>query len=275
MSRPYLYSVQPDEMHSQFDHRCEVSRMICLYDNAGEHFLPGAVTSQTPVIDHMARSEALLFIYDPTQESAFRRACRACSDQSLDPQLESVINSYPQADVLSEAAARVKQLTGMSATEKFDRPLIVIVHKFDVWRPLMRKSLTILDEAVKLDENGMACLDMELIHQSSNHIEELLMQHGPALVTAARGFASEVIFIPVTATGRSPIVAGTDSTGRVDLRFDPSQIQPRWVELPVLFALHRAGLRSGHAPLIPAVTALQTTSQTAAMVGSAGVRPHP
>lgn len=253
MSRPYLYSVQPDETHPLYDRRREMSRMVCLYDNAGEHFLPGAVTSQTPVIDHMARSEALLFIYDPTQESAFRRACRACSDQSLDPQLDTVINTYPQADVLSEAAARVKQLTGMSATEKFDRPLIVIVHKFDVWRPLMRKSPKVLDEAVKTNENGVACLDMDLIQQVSRDIEELLMEFGPAIVTAARSFASEVIFIPVTATGRSPIVAGIDTSGRADLRFDPSQIQPRWVELPVFYALHRAGLQSGKAPLIPAV----------------------
>ena len=260
MSRPYLYSVQPDETHPLHDRRRDVSRMVCLYDNAGEHFLPGAVTSQTPVIDHMARSEALLFIYDPTQESAFRRACRSGSDQSLDPQLDTVINTYPQADVLSEAASRVKQLTGMSATEKFDRPLIVIVHKFDVWRPLLRKSLKVLDDAVKTNENGVACLDMALMQQVSRDIEELLMEYGPAIVTAARGFASEVIFIPVTATGRSPIVAGTDTSGRVDLRFDPSQIAPRWVELPVFYALHRAGLRSGNAALIPAVTSSQNGS---------------
>ena len=86
----------------------------------------------------------------------------------------------------------------------------------------------------------------------SRDIEELLLQHAPSIVTAARGFASEVVFIPVTATGRSPVVAGSDSTGRVDLRFDPSQIAPRWVELPVFYALHRAGLRNGNSSLIPA-----------------------
>ena len=229
--------------------------MVCLYDNAGEHFLPGAVTSQTPVIDHLAKSEALLFIYDPTQESAFRRACRACGDQSYDPQLETVINTYPQADVLSEAAARVRQLTGMSATEKFDRPLIVIVHKYDAWRPLMRKSPKALDYVVQLDQEGRASLQLDVLQQVSDDVEELLLQYGPSIVTAARGFSSEVIYIPVTATGRSPIAAGTDGSGRVDLRFDPSQIHPRWVELPVFYALHRAGLRNGGATLIPAAAA--------------------
>lgn len=252
LSRPYLYSVQPDESHPLFAQRRHVSRMICLYDNAGEHFLPGAVTSQTPVIDHMARSEALLFIYDPTQESAFRRACRSRSDASLDPQLDSVFHSYPQADVLSEAASRVRQLTGMSATDQFDRPLIVIVHKFDAWRPLLKKSPAPLDGAIRLSSGGEVSLQLDVLREVSKNVEELLMEYGPSIVTAARGFASEVIFIPVTATGRSPVVVGGDSNGRVDLRFDPSQIVPRWVELPVLYALHRAGLRSGDGALIPA-----------------------
>ena len=255
LSRPYLYSVQPDESHPLYEQRRKVSRMICLYDNAGEHFLPGAVTSQTPVIDHMAKSEALLFIYDPTQESAFRRACRSCNDASLDPQLETVINSYPQADVLSEAASRVRQLTGMSATDKFDRPLIVIVHKFDAWRPLLKKSPKRLDEAIQLSPTGEATLQLEILREVSKNVEELLMEYGASIVTAARGFAKEVIFIPVTATGRSPIVAGADANGRVDLRFDPSQIFPRWVELPVLYALHYAGLRSGDDAFITAENA--------------------
>ena len=81
------------------------------------------------------------------------------------------------------------------------------------------------------------------------------MEYGASIVTAARGFAKEVIFIPVTATGRSPIVAGADANGRVDLRFDPSQIFPRWVELPVLYALHYAGLRSGDDAFITAENA--------------------
>ena len=224
MSRPYLYSVQPDETHPLHSRRREVSRMVCLYDNAGEHFLPGAVTSQTPVIDHMAKSEALLFIYDPTQESAFRRACRACRDASLDPQLESAATTYPQADVLSEAAARVRQLTSMPVTEKFDRPLIVIVHKFDAWRPLLKKSPKALDDVIRAGHDGVSCLQLDVLMEVSRDIEELLMEHGPSIVTAARGFASEVVFIPVTATGRSPVVAGSDSNGRVDLRLIPVRL---------------------------------------------------
>ncbi len=252
LPRPYLYSVQPDETHHLHARCRETSRMVCLYDNAGEHFLPGAVTALTPVIDHMARSEALLFVYDPTQESAFRRACRSSVQGSLDPQLESGMNTYPQADVLSEAAARIKQLTNMPAAEKFDRPLIVIVQKFDVWRYLLEKSVNVLDEVIQQDSSGAASLRLDVLQQVSDVIEQLLQRYGSSIVTAARGFAREVVFIPVTATGRSPVVAGTDANGRPDLRFDPSQIAPRWVELPFLYALHRAGAKARGVSLIPA-----------------------
>ena len=97
--------------------------------------------------------------------------------------------------------------------------------------------------------------ELEVLREVSKNVEELLMEYGASIVTAARGFAKEVIFIPVTATGRSPIVAGSDANGRVDLRFDPSQIFPRWVELPVLYALYHAGLRSGDEAFIPAENA--------------------
>ena len=219
MSRPYLYSVQPDETHPLHGRRREVSRMICLYDNAGEHFLPGAVTSQTPVIDHMAKSEALLFIYDPTQESAFRRACRACRDASLDPQLESAATTYPQADVLSEAASRVRQLTNMPVTEKFDRPLIVIVHKFDAWRPLLKKSPKALDDVIRAGHRHgcqrfcqRGCLHSSHRHRAetqfstSGHSRHELPIH-QQLGVFANSNAQEVSF-------RLPVVAGTISNNR-------------------------------------------------------------
>jgi hypothetical protein len=126
----------------------------------------------------------------------------------------------------------------MPVTEKFDRPLIVIVHKFDAWRPLLRSSPNALDDVIRAGQNGVSCLHLDVLMEVSRDIEKLLLEHGPSIVTAARGFASEVVFIPVTATGRSPIVAGSDANGRVDLLFDPSQISPRWVELPEFYCVN-------------------------------------
>lgn len=255
MPRPYLYAVQPDETHRLHNRRRDVSRMVCLYDNAGEHFLEEGVTSLMPVIDHLAKSEAMLFIYDPTQESTIRRACRTKGNQSLDPQFKSANTSYRQENVLSVAADRVKKLTGMSATDKFDRPLIIVVQKFDALRPLLQKWPKALDQAIAVDSHGVAGLHLDLLMQVSRETEALLKQYECPIVTAARGFASDVIFMPVSATGGSPIAAGADGNGQENFMFDPSQIRPRWVELPVLYALHRAGIRTAGATLIPAFTA--------------------
>ena len=72
--RPYLFTVRPMDHHP-----APVGsgrRMLCLYDNAGEHFLPGQDTAASPVTRHLALSRATLFLYDPTQDPRFRDACQ-------------------------------------------------------------------------------------------------------------------------------------------------------------------------------------------------------
>ena len=39
----------------------EAERLLVLYDNAGEHFLPGADQATRPVTRHLGRSEAIVF----------------------------------------------------------------------------------------------------------------------------------------------------------------------------------------------------------------------
>ena len=59
-------------------------RALGLYDNAGEHFLPGRDTLGSPVTRHLARSRVLFFLFDPTQDPRFRKAC---SGKMHDPQM--------------------------------------------------------------------------------------------------------------------------------------------------------------------------------------------
>ena len=61
-----------------------LARVLCVYDNAGEHFSPGEESASSPVTQHLARSAAVVFLYDPTQDPRFRAACRGLSE---DPQL--------------------------------------------------------------------------------------------------------------------------------------------------------------------------------------------
>ena len=247
LPKSYLYAVQPGRNHPQFEHQDEISRVLCLYDNAGEHFLPGATTGTAPVIDHLAKSESLLFVYDPLQESEFRRRCKGHSD---DPQIQHAPFKYPQADVLAAAAAHVKRLKKLSATQLYDKPLIVVVQKFDAWEPLVGDTLNLLDKAWRVAPNGQALLDTDLIKTVSARVEKLLLAIAPAIVNEAQAFCKEVVFIPVTATGRAPMLEGADTDGRPNLMFRPGSLKPRWCELPVLYALRRAARGNQGASLV-------------------------
>ncbi len=80
--RPLLFTMQPREGHSRSD-SAKLARMLCLYDNAGEHFQPGQDTASSPVTRHLGRSRAVLFLFDPTQDLRFRSACRGVASGHL------------------------------------------------------------------------------------------------------------------------------------------------------------------------------------------------
>jgi len=86
--------------------------VICLYDNAGESFQPGHDTAQNPTTQHLAKSRALFYLFDPTQDPRFREQCRQFSE---DPQLRSRPktqegeSAMSQHTLLLEAAQRVRR----------------------------------------------------------------------------------------------------------------------------------------------------------------------
>jgi hypothetical protein len=142
--RPYLFALSPLEKHPNFAASNKLSRVICLYDNAGEHFLPGADKGNVPVTRHLALSRAFMFLFDPTQDPRFRRACEG---KTSDPQMlvrsqrtqrESAVR---QETILHEAAQRVRRFAGLSMKDKYQRPLVIIVPKFDCWSSLLSEGL--------------------------------------------------------------------------------------------------------------------------------------
>src|SRR4051812_13981506 len=131
--RPFLFTVQPRDIHPNYQ---KFSRILCLYDNAGESFLPGEDTAINPHTRHLALSRALLFLFDPTQDPRFRNAC---AGKSADPQMQGRTQrlarerAVRQETILLEAAARVRRYTGLAQNAKHRRPLVVIVTKYDSW----------------------------------------------------------------------------------------------------------------------------------------------
>ncbi len=201
------------------------TRLVCLYDNAGEHFQPGMDTAASPVTRHLARSRVLMFLYDPTQDPRFRERCRSFSH---DPQLEDAGRTQRQETLLTEAALRVRLYAGVGPSQKYDRPLIVVVPKLDVWQPLLKASID--GEPIVESESG-AKVDVARIEAVSDAVRGMLLEHAPEVVAAAEDFCQHVMYVPVSALGRAPEVQ--ESTRLLSIR--PRDIAPRWVTAPVLY----------------------------------------
>ncbi len=131
--RPFLFTMQPREDHPGGQGKTP-ARMLCLYDNAGEHFQPGQDTTSSPVTRHLAQSRAILFLFDPTQDPRFRAACRG---SQAGGKAQRAARLSRQETILNEAAARIRRHAGLSHGTKYERPMIVILSKFDEWSHLV------------------------------------------------------------------------------------------------------------------------------------------
>ncbi|QDT59359.1 hypothetical protein SV7mr_18660 [Stieleria bergensis] len=112
LPRPFMFHLQPTQEHRNHQRSKDVSRVVSLYDNAGESFLPGADSVSSPVTRHLAHSTRLFFCFDPTQDPRFRKACRG---KTHDPQMEHRANrldresNVRQDTILLEAIQRVRR----------------------------------------------------------------------------------------------------------------------------------------------------------------------
>ena len=235
--RPFLFALTGMEQHPNFAVPRRLSRVVCLYDNAGESFLPGQDAATSPVTRHLALSQALLFLFDPTQDMRFRQACHGQTD---DPQMkqrsERLERERPvrQETILLEAAQRVRRYAGLAQSAKHHRPLVVVVTKYDCWSSLLNRD-PLAPPWVGGAKQSISALRSNVVEQMSQRIRALLWQLTPELVAAAEGFAENVIYIPVSATGRGP---ETDPvSGAFGIR--PRDIAPQWVEVPMLYVLGR------------------------------------
>jgi hypothetical protein len=228
---PFLFDLRPKPEHVKFSEAARLGRVLCLYDNAGEHFLPGKDTTASPVTRHLAQSRALLFVLDPTQDQGFQTAIRSLGQ---DQTALGKGRTSRQDVILHEASARIRRLAGLAHTQKHHHPLIVVLTKVDQWAAL----LTDQDPSEpwrKLPGMNHYSLDIERIEQQSERLRQLLMKFSPEIALAAEGFASEVIFIPTSALGDR--VEVDPETGLLGIR--PQNIRPRWVTIPFLYALAR------------------------------------
>lgn len=229
--RPYIFSLKPLDNHPNYKAMSKLSHGVCLYDNAGEHFLPGQDTTSSPVTRHLALSRAMFFLFDPTQDPRFRRAC---AGRANDPQMGDRARTSRQEMVLLEAADRVRRYTGLPQKSRHQRPLVVVTTKYDAWSALLNR--TALENPWGPTRFPNLCaMDLQYVEAVSADVRSLLVRLTPELVSAAEAFAEQVIYIPVSSLGHPPEV--DTQTGLLGVR--SRDLHPVWAEVPILYTMAR------------------------------------
>lgn len=232
--KPFVFAIRPNQGHPHAVNPQEASRLVCLYDNAGESFEPGRDQASAPVTRHLAKAHSLIFCFDPTQDPRFRQACRG---RSGDPQVVVGMETRRQESVFHEMVDRVRRHAGLNQNEKHRRPLIVAVTKFDVWSSLL-ESDALPVPWVPIGDTGIYGFDAPRVNEVSSAVRDLLWRFTPEMVAAAEAFTDHVTFVPVSATGCGPEV--DQETGQL-LGIRPRDIAPIWAEVPLLQTLAQWG----------------------------------
>lgn len=231
--RPFLFAMRPLPDHPNGNESHSVARLLCLYDNAGESFLPGRDAVSNPVTRHLGEAASMFFCFDPTQDPRVRVALSGKSDDIQVTQ-ESVTSR--QEIVFHEMTERFRRLTGLGQADATDKPLVVIVTKFDSWRALLPDLDT--ERPIKSRKDGsLSAIDLKKIRKVSSQVREMLFQFTPELVSSAEAFSRHVTFIPVSATGSAP--QQDPETGIVGVR--PRDMNPWWCDIPLLTVIAQHG----------------------------------
>jgi hypothetical protein len=134
LARPHIFTLRPARDHVNGHAPEQATHLLTLYDNAGEHFFPGADSARAPGTQHLAQAEALMFVFDPTQDVRFRQRLGSVS---RDPQLAAGAKVTRQDQLIVEMARRVRVHGGLAPHERVPKPLFVVLSKSDIWGPLL------------------------------------------------------------------------------------------------------------------------------------------
>ncbi len=224
LPKPMSFMMEPLEPHPRYRDG-SASKLVCLYDNAGEHFLPGGDSVASPGTRHMAESNFLLYLYDPTQDPRWHEMMRKdCPGNEI----PTTRQPRRQEDVLREAFTRVRKLRGLADGAKHDRPLLIILNKCDLWRSLVPK----LPSGVLLRNNEMVGVNVDIVREHSAILRKLLIRTIPEVVYAAEGFCTDVFFMAASTLGVKPTY-GPDGQAFIC----PRDIRPQGVILPFILGM--------------------------------------
>ncbi|MDR3110546.1 MAG: hypothetical protein LBU65_12815 [Planctomycetaceae bacterium] len=241
-AQPFIFEIAPTKEHPLPNKRN--SQAVFIYDNAGEHFLPGADSLLQPVTRHLVNSDAVLFLFDPTQDARFQQAVVRKSDNlrrdksiansaTIPPENNVRKSPVRQETVLTELINRFRLL---NRTEKFKKPFVIVLTKYDAWKQLLEfpKMVNPWKQASNVP---ISAYNFERVEEYSKILRKLLLDLIPDFVSMSESFADNVSYIAVSATGQAPIK--DEKTGMFGYR--SGDIRPFWVEVPFFHAQVLAG----------------------------------
>lgn len=224
--KPFMFKLVPADDHPLADDPGPVSRLMCLYDNAGESFLIDRDSDTRPVTRHLAQSALLLFLFDPIQHSPFRQRLGTVASDLRG-------GTIPQDLVLAEAADLIRRFAHLRHADRQDCPLIVVVTKKDLWGSLVPE-LNTREPVIAPTSTRAAALNLGLLERQSGAIRQLLVDLAPEVVNAAEALASPVFYVGVSSLGTAP----TQHPETKQWSIRPSRIRPDGVEIPILYGLN-------------------------------------
>ena len=239
LPRPFLFEFKAGSRHPDFAQISCNNKVICLYDSAGESFQ--AVSDDADRLQttaYMARSKALFFLFDPMQDQRFYAVAK---NKSGDRGTGGRIVASRQETILRESAARIRRLLTLNQGALLDRPLIVVVNKWDAWKELI--DVNPMEKPLAYSKSkGIHCLDMDKVKNASDQVRKLLLEHCPEIVSGAESFSRKVVYIPTSPLGGTPQPDPgfpDAETGSPLHTVKPNEINPWWAEVPMLYALSR------------------------------------
>lgn len=231
--RPFLFTAIPEQTLPRSASPSQPQGCIVnLYDNAGEHFLPGRQNVDSFATHHLEKSGALIFLYDPTQHAPLRQRL---SQTTSDPQISQVrYESVQQTSVLQEAVDRVRGHRGLHFTEPIQTPIIIAVTKFDLCQSLWPE-IQLAKTPYLAPSDDPPQFQPDALRPVSDQIRTRLREIDPHLITVAEGASHDVLYLPVSSQGTSP---SFDDQSQ-QLRVRPMDLKPIWPEVALLYALFR------------------------------------
>lgn len=201
---------------------------LVFYDNAGEHFEPGRNSADSPGAQHIAVAAGIFFLFDPLYNPEFRRKLVGHND----PQLQQRRNDQ-QDILLAESETRIKEILGLSVSERIATPLAVIAGKSDAWLQLLGPQPLL--PAIVSGEHGPR-IRLDHLQANSKRVRDLLLEICPSIVANAEAISSNVLYFAASPLGHAPL-RFEDAEGHFRIGPDPAKLDPQRVEDASLWVL--------------------------------------